>query len=260
MDGMRIICCVNNLVGLQVLSWLRERNENIAGIIVHPQKEQKYGEEIIAVSGLPDDRIFFGNTLDNNETLDAIRQLKPDIAISVYFGYIFRKPFLDLFPRGCINLHPAFLPYNRGAYPNVWSIIDGTPAGTTLHYISEGIDTGDIIAQKQIAVHLDDTGKTLYHRLEYASAELFKETWPDISAGHIHPISQSSTEGTYHKVRDVDIIDEIDMNRTFTAGELINILRARTFPPHRGAYIVDNQKRIYVNIQLSEEHETMSER
>ena len=50
------------------------------------------------------------------------------------------------------------------------------------------------------------------------------------------------------------------MNRTFTAGELINILRARTFPPHRGAYIVDNQKRIYVNIQLSEEHETMSER
>ena len=126
MDGMRIICCVNNLVGLQVLSWLRERNENIAGIIVHPQKEQKYGEEIIAVSGLPDDRIFFGNTLDNNETLDAIRQLKPDIAISVYFGYIFRKPFLDLFPRGCINLHPAFLPYNRGAYPNVWSIIDGT--------------------------------------------------------------------------------------------------------------------------------------
>ena len=75
------------------------------------------------------------------------------------------------------------------------------PAGTTLHYISEGIDTGDIIAQKQIAVHLDDTGKTLYHRLEYASAELFKETWPDISAGHIHPISQSSTEGTYHKVQ-----------------------------------------------------------
>ena len=127
-------------------------------------------------------------------------------------------------------------------------------------FISEGIDTGDIIAQKQIAVHLDDTGKTLYHLVLNMQVQNCSRKHGHFLCGHIHPISQCSTEGTYHKIRDVDIIDEIDMNRTFTAGELINILRARTFPPHRGAYIVDNQKRIYVNIQLSEEHETMSER
>ena len=254
---MRTVCCVNNFVGLQVPSWLGERNEDIAGIIIHPQKKQKCGREIITASGLSDDRIFYGDTLGDKKTLDAIRQLKPDIAVSVYFGYLFRKSFLDLFPQGCINLHPAFLPYNRGAYPNVWSIIDGTPSGTTLHYVNEGIDTGDIIAQKQIAVKLSDTGETLYHRLESASLDLFKETWPGIARGDVHPIPQPTIGGTYHNVRDVETIDEIDLNRTYTARELINILRARSFPPNRGAYIQHNQKKIYVNIQFSEENKTV---
>lgn len=255
MNDMRIIYCANNLVGWKILSWLKERKENIVGLIVHSPDTQKYGEKIISVFDFPDDKIFYGNSLDDQKTLDAIRHLKPDIAISVYFGYIFNKPFLDLFPKGCINLHPAYLPYNRGAYPNVWSIIDGTPAGTTLHYVNEGIDSGDIIFQKQIVTTIADTGETLYHRLESASIDIFKETWPKILAGDIHPLSQKIQEGTYHNVNDVDKIDEIDLNRNYNAGELINILRARTFPPHNGAYIIQNQKKIYVNIQLLDETE-----
>jgi methionyl-tRNA formyltransferase len=258
MNEMRIIYCANNLVGLEILSWLKERKENVVGLIVHSPEKQKYGEEIISVFNFPENKIFYGNSLNEPKTLDAIQTLQPDIAISVYFGYIFKKPFLELFPKGCINLHPALLPYNRGAYPNVWSIIDGTPAGTTLHYVNDGIDSGDIISQKQIVTNITDTSETLYHRLESASVDLFKETWPKILTGDIYPVSQSICEGTYHKVNDVDEIDEIDLNRNYNAGELINILRARTFPPHKGAYIIQNRKKIYVNIQLldeSEEHE-----
>lgn len=255
MNKMRIIYCANNIVGWEILSWLKERKENIVGIIVHSPEKQKYGEKIISAFDFPDDKIFYGNSLHEQKTLDAIRHLQPDIAISVYFGYIFKKSFLDLFPKGCINLHPAFLPYNRGAYPNVWSIIDDTPSGTTLHYVNEGIDSGDIISQKQIVVNITDTGETLYHRLESASVELFKETWPKILTDDIYPVSQNIHEGTYHKVKDVDKIDEIDLNRNYNAGELINILRARTFPPHKGAYIIQNQKKIYVNIQLLDETE-----
>jgi methionyl-tRNA formyltransferase len=255
MNEMRIIYCANNLVGWEILSWLKERNENIVGLIVHPHEKQRYGDKIISVFDFPNDKKFYGNSLHEQKTLDAISQLQPDIAISVYFGYIFKKSFLELLPKGCINLHPAFLPYNRGAYPNIWSIIDGTPAGTTLHYVNNGIDSGDIISQKQVAKSITDTGETLYQRLESASIELFKETWPKILTGQINPVSQNMLEGTYHNLNDVDKIDEIDLNRSYKAGELINILRARTFPPHNGAYIIQNQKKIYVNIQLLDEIE-----
>jgi methionyl-tRNA formyltransferase len=258
MKDVRIIYCANNFVGWEILSWLKEREENIVGLVVHAPEKQTFGEEISSVFNFPDDKIFYGNSLDERKTINAIRNLKPDIAISVYFGYIFKKPFLKLFPKGCINLHPALLPYNRGAYPNVWSIIEGTPAGATLHYINEGIDSGDIISQKQIAVNIIDTGETLYHRLESASIELFKETWPEILAENIQPVSQNIHEGTSHKINDVDKIDEIDLNRNYNAGELINILRARTFPPYKGAYIIQNQKKIYVNIQLSDDHEHLT--
>jgi methionyl-tRNA formyltransferase len=243
------------LVGWEILSWLKKENENVVGLIVHSPEKQKYGEKILSVFNFSEDKIFYGNSLNEPKTLDAIRHLQPDIAISVYFGYIFKKPFLDLFPKGCVNLHPAFLPYNRGAYPNVWSIIEGTPAGTTLHYVNEGIDTGEIISQKQIVTNITDTGETLYRRLESASVDLFKETWPKILTGDIHPVSQNICGGTCHKVSDVDKIDEIDLNRNYNAGELINILRARTFPPHKGAYILQNQKKIYVSIELLDERE-----
>lgn len=252
---MRIIYCANNLVGWEILSWLKERKENVVGLIVHSSEKQKWGEKIISVFDFPNDKIFYGNSLDDPKTLGAIRNLQPDIALSIYFGYIFKKPFLDLFSYGCINLHPAYLPFNRGAYPNVWSIIDGTPSGVTLHYVNEGIDSGDIISQKQIDVKITDTGDSLYHRLESASVDLFKETWPKIRMGQIHRTTQKSNEGTFHKVNDVDKIDEIDLNRDYNAGELINILRARTFPPHKGAYIVQNQKKVYIDVQLSEDGE-----
>src|SRR5205823_2904000 len=158
--------------------------------------------------------------------------------LSVLFDYILSGKFLALFPRGCLNLHPALLPYNRGEYPNVWSIVEGTPSGVTLHYIDEGIDTGDIIAQKAVPVDPVDTGETLYRKLEQASVVLFKETWPHVCAGRAPRIPQILTTGTQHKRRDVETIDEIDLNRSYIAGDLINILRSRTFPPYRGAYFI----------------------
>ena len=89
------------------------------------------------------------------------------------FGYILRPNFLRLIPRGCVNVHPALLPYNRGAYPNVWSIVDGSPAGVTIHFVDEGIDTGDIIAQAQVVIEPVDTGESLYRKLERGAVALF---------------------------------------------------------------------------------------
>ena len=180
---MRLLYLGNNWLGWQVLQWLMQQGEEVVGLGVHPPDKQKFGTKILETANLLPKKMFDGSKLHDPDTLHAIRALQPDIGISIMFGYILRAEFLEIFPAGCINLHPAYLPYNRGAYPNVWSIIEGTPAGTTLHYIDTGIDTGPIIAQRQVAVEPIDTGETLHRKLERLSLELFKDTWPLVKSG-----------------------------------------------------------------------------
>jgi methionyl-tRNA formyltransferase len=252
---MRILYLGNSWVGWQVLKWLREQEEKIAGLVIHPPHKQKYVEEMLQVVELPPSSIFDGSRLRERETVEAIQKLAPDIGLSVLFDYILKPAFLAIFPQGVVNLHPALLPYNQGQYPNVWSIVEETPSGVTLHYIDEGIDTGDIIAQQEVPVEPIDTGETLYRKLERASVSLFQETWPLIRAGKAPRVPQSSEAGTYHRSRDVDAIDEIDLNRDYNARTLINILRARTFPPYKGAYYTVGGRRVYMRLRLEYEEE-----
>jgi len=257
---MRILLLANNWLGWQIAGWLRQRPEEIVGLVVHPPEKQKYGEEIIESVGLPFAHIFDGSKLSQASMVDAISELHADIAVSVLFGYILRASFIRLFRKGVINLHPGYLPYNRGVHPNVWSIVEGTPAGATLHYIDEGVDTGDIIAQKQVPVEPVDTGGTLYRKLEQACVDLFKETWPLILNSQATHFPQRAKSGTYHRDRDVERIDEIDLDRTYTARELIDIVRARTFPPHRGAYFRVGQRKVYLRLQLFYENDISAAR
>jgi len=252
---VRVLFLGNNWVGWQVLRWLKDQGEEIAGLVLHPRQRQMFGDEISRSAGVDPKLIFDGSRLREAEVLGAIRALKPDIGVSVFFGYILRPDFLTLPPAGCINLHPSFLPYNRGAHPNVWSIIEGTPAGATLHYLDPGVDTGDIIAQRQVEVEPTDTAETLYRRLESACVELFTQAWPLVRAGKAPRISQNGAPGTSHRMQDVERIDEIDLQATFKAQELIDLIRARTFPPYPGAYFRSGGRKVYLRLQLEYENE-----
>lgn len=249
----RVFLFANNWVGWQIAGYLREEGEEIAGLALHPEGKRKYGQEIITSSGVPQERLFQADRLNESGTIGAISALGADIGVSALFGYILRTDLLDSFPAGCANVHPAYLPYNRGAYPNVWSIVEGTPAGATIHYIDQGIDTGDIIAQRPVEVEPTDTGATLYRKLEIACFELFRDTWPLIREGRAPHVKQQIAEGTTHKAADTSRIDEIDLERAYKGRELIDILRARTFSPHRGAYFISGGRRIRLSLALSYE-------
>ncbi|MFC2144243.1 methionyl-tRNA formyltransferase [Acidobacteriota bacterium] len=255
---MRILFLGNNAVGLEVLRELVEGRERVVGLVIHPPEKQRYGEEIIAASALPEEQIFDGASLKRAEVIEAIRALRPDIGLSVMFGYILQAEFLALFSRGVINLHPSLLPFNRGPHPNVWSIVEGTPAGATIHYIDEGIDTGDIIAQRDVIVEPTDTGGSLYAKLETCCVELFRETWPMIKRGTAPRIPQPPEAGTSHRIRDVELIDRIELDQSSTARALINILRARTFPPYKGAYFMDQGRRVGLRLHLEYEDDDAS--
>lgn len=248
---MRVVCFANNWVGWKAVEFLRKQPDEIVGLVLHPEAKRRFGDEIIHAAGLPPESIFDGSALRDPQVQGAIGALNPEVGASLLFGYILRQPLIDLFPAGVVNLHPAYLPYNRGQYPNVWSIVERTPAGTTIHYIDEQIDTGDIIAQRRVEVAATDTGQSLYRKLERATVELFEETWPMIRAGTA-PRRPQSGRGTSHRTADTERIDRIDLDRTYTARELIDILRARTFPPYAGAYFEEDGKRVYLRLSLSE--------
>ena len=250
---MRIVFLGNNWLGSQILKWLCAQGEQIAACVMHPPERCKYGEEIREALRGKDCLLFQAGQLRDPEVLAAIKSSRPDLGVSVLFGYILRTDFLNMFPAGCINLHPALLPFNRGAYPNVWSIVEGTPAGATLHYIDAGVDTGDIIGQKQVVVEPVDTGASLYRKLEQAALELFCQSWPLIREGRAPRLPQPGSAGSFHRVRDVENIDEIHLDRTYTGKELLDILRARTFPPHRGAYFHVNSRRVFLQVHLEYE-------
>lgn len=249
---MRIFYVGNNYNGYRVLKWLKGRGENIVGISVHPDKKALFKEEIISVSGLSRKYIIDGSTINEPGTVKKINALKPDFIISINFDYILKKDILDITSRGAVNLHTSYLPYNKGNYPNVWSIVENTPAGVTLHYMDERVDTGEIINQVEVIIDITDTGKTLYKKLENAAFKLFKKNWDDIKSGKNKKFKQVGT-GTYHKKRDVIKIDPIDPEKYYKAIDLINILRARTFPPYKGAYLDINGRKIYMRIKLYEE-------
>ena len=252
-ERMRIVLLANNVVGQRVAEWLKQQDANVIGVVVHPPEAAKCRDGILKTLGLPESCQFDGAAINSQPAQAWLKELQPDLLLSVWFRYIIRRPILDIPRLGCLNLHPAYLPYNRGTYTNVWSIVEGTPAGVTLHFMDECIDTGDIVAQKQVSVTPTDTSETLLSKLVDVAPQVLIEAWPQIMEGCIPRRTQDPASGTTHRDRDIPELDRIDPTRTFTAQELVDLLRARTFPPYKGAYLDYGDYRVYVNVQLQEE-------
>jgi len=202
----------------------------------------------------PASLVLLSTVILTPDGLERVRAIGADLAVSLFFGHILRQEFLDLFPRGVMNVHPALLPWNRGSYPNVWAIVDRTPAGATLHFIDAGVDTGDVIAQREVTVEPWDTGKTLYVRLEEACLSLLRGFFPALARGEAPDRRPQPEGGTSHRARDVKNIDEIVLDREYRARDLIDVLRARTFEPHQGAWFrTEDGAKVYLRLELTRE-------
>lgn len=249
---MKVVVFANNRVGLRGLEILRaDPDTTVVGLVVHPPERRRYGDEILAASGLPPERVLTADRLKKDpDALDALRSFGAEMGVSLLYGYILPKAVLDLFARGCVNLHPSMLPYNRGANTNVWAIVDRTPAGATLHLLDPGVDTGPILAQREVPVLPTDTGASLYHRQEEACLELLRASWPRLLRGELQPKPQAPGSGTYHRLRDTEKIDRLELDETYTARDLVDRIRARTFPPFKGCYFDQDGRRVYLRLTL----------
>lgn len=189
--------------------------------------------------------------LTERDQLSLVERLEPDLLISSGFRHIVPEEILDVPDRGAVNFHKAYLPYNRGANPNVWSIVEDAPAGVSLHYMTAEVDAGPIVDRREVPVHPDDDGRSLYDRLEAAQYDQFREVWPAIRDGPAETIAQDADEGSYHYKEEFVDLWEIDRDETVRAGDFLDRLRALTFPPYDNAYFEVDGERYTVEVSIT---------
>jgi methionyl-tRNA formyltransferase len=190
--------------------------------------------------------------LTEKDQLPTVRKLEPELIICGGFRHILPEEVVAVPDRGAVNMHKAYLPYNRGANPNVWSIVEDTPAGVSIHYVTEDIDAGPLIDRRQVEKRPGDTARDLYERLERAQFDQFKEVWPEIRDDEAETEPQEfDAEGTYHYKEDFVDLWELDRDETVRVGDLIDRLRATTFSPFKNAYFEEDGERYYVDLSIS---------
>ena len=144
------------------------------------------------------------NVVENSELIDLefLKKNKIEFIVSHGYRHIVKLPIINFMRNHIINLHISLLPWNRGADPNLWSFLENTPKGVTIHYLDEGVDTGDIIAQRGVIFENDgETLSTTYQRLQNEIIELFEESWPQIRKLH-HIGQRQEGTGSFHKLID----------------------------------------------------------
>ena len=142
--------------------------------------------------------MFQPKKIRESENVEYVRSFNPDIIIVVAFGQILSKDILDMPKYGCVNVHASLLPKYRGSAPIQWAVINGDEVtGVTTMRLDEGVDTGDMIAKRQVRLSDDETGGSLFDKLAVVGAELCVETMKMIEDGTAEYTPQNSEESTH---------------------------------------------------------------
>lgn len=132
------------------------------------------------------------------ECVQFLKGFWPDLIVVAAFGQILTKEILEMPQYGCINVHASLLPKYRGAAPIQWAVINGDKvSGVTIMQMDEGIDTGDMLLKKEVALDAAETGGSLFEKLAQAGASLCVEAVEDIGKGCITRTKQDGSMASY---------------------------------------------------------------
>lgn len=171
-----------------------------------------------------------------------------ELGFSCHCKQIFPKELVEKVR--CINIHPGLNPYNRGWFPQVFSILNKKPIGATIHLMDAEVDHGEILYQQEVKVFDWDTSKDIYTRVLEAEYRLFDKNFDSLIAATYHQTAMTF-EGNYNSFQDYKPLLEIDLDKTVTMREAIDYLRAMTHPPYKNAFFkTKNGEKVYVALDL----------
>ena len=237
---MRIVFIGAGEIGVPTLQALLRSSENqLTGVVTQPDKPVGRAQRIeptpikraLAESKVP---ILQPARIKDRQAIEDIRALQPDAIVVMAYGQILPREVLEIPRIACLNLHASLLPRWRGAAPIQAAIAAGDPqTGITVMYMAEGLDTGDILSQREIDILPTDTGGALHDRLAHIAPNALLEALQMLAKGNAPRIPQDNALATYAPKLTRDD-GKIDWSQP---AEIIE-RKIRAFNPWPGAFTV----------------------
>jgi methionyl-tRNA formyltransferase len=249
---MRYAFAGDRQISYNILSFLIKFNYYPLAIFVSDGDNSSHSDELISLSGLSEEYIFLGNEIKSTRCEELLKKFNLDYIFGIHFPYIIPNTLLEIPKVGFLNLHPAYLPFNKGWHTPSWAIMDGTPFGATLHFMSEALDEGDIILQKEIEVKKSDTANSLYKKVLDLEEQVFYEAFESIKSLNPTRLKQVQS-GTSHNKRDLKEIQKLNVDDNTNIMIFIDKLRALTTNNiEESAFFEFNNKKIHIQVNLIE--------
>ena len=194
---------------------------DVAAVYTQPDRPKNRGmklafspvKEVALKYDLP---VYQPENFRDEETVQTLKNLQPDVIAVVAYGRILPQSVLDIPTKGCINIHASLLPAYRGSAPYQWAVLDGLKeTGVTAMYLCREMDAGDMIDTAKTPIGPDETAGELLDRLAVLGAELLSKTMDRLSKGAVEGIPQDHSRATYAPMLDKSMCP-IDWNKTAT--------------------------------------------
>ena len=202
-----------------ILVKIIEAGHEVVGVFTQPDKPKGRGKEL-SMSAVKQKAlelelpVFQPEKIRKPEIIEEIRQLKPEVIVVVAFGQILPKDLLEIPKYGSVNVHASLLPTYRGAAPIQWAVIDGLKkTGVTTMAMDAGIDTGDMLMQREVTLDKKETGGSLFDKLSVVGADLLVETLTALEAGTAVRTKQEDELSNYAQRLD-KALGEIDFQQS----------------------------------------------
>lgn len=202
-ENMRIVFMGTPEIAAVILDSMLDKEYEVAAVVTQPDRPKGRGKEIafsevkkLAIKhNIP---VYQPARARDQEFVDALKQLAPELIVVVAFGQILPKEILELPKYGCINVHASLLPKYRGASPIQWAIINGDrTTGVTIMYMAEGIDTGDMITKELVEIAPDETAGSLHDKLAQAGCTALHRAIEQITSKTAVRTPQDESQAVY---------------------------------------------------------------
>jgi methionyl-tRNA formyltransferase len=237
---MRVLFIGTGEIGAPVLqSLLQSEEHELVGVVTQPDKPVGRAQRIepppikvaLGERKLP---LLQPDRIRNPEAVAEIRALRPEVIVVMAYGQILPRAVLEIPSIACLNLHASLLPKHRGAAPIQAAIVAGDEeTGITVMYMDAGLDTGDVLLQKKIAIAPDETGGSLHDRLAEIAPAAMNEALPQLQAGIAPRVPQDSSGATY-----ASKLEREDGRVNWAEPAALIERKVRAFDPWPGAFTV----------------------
>ena len=180
----------------------------VVGVYTQPDRPKGRGmkmvyspvKEVALAQGIP---VFQPENFREEETVEQLKALQPDVVAVVAYGRILPQKVLDLVPQGFINIHASVLPQYRGSAPYQWAVLDGLEeTGVSAQFMVRQMDAGDVVGLSKTPIGPDETAGQLLDRLAVLGARLLSDTLRKFQAGELVPQAQDESKVTFAPMLD----------------------------------------------------------